>query len=274
VISATIKERLKFLQPSKVGVFVFTLNFFIIIVMVFLLINFLFFLSSPRLEVGLDSQWLYNVYLGGSGGLYTLVYEEKVWIDSIEYCEKVFCYKIVTANPNLLREDYITGSNHLIKSRIVDADDTLYEISYNPPLLIRPASVSVGDVWTWNSVATVKVISKDIVREEELILNNIESKVTDKILLSGTGGIMEGYLILETRQGVIIKRSVYSPTLQQDVRYEIPASMTWGELLDTSLTVPSILDFLRIRIPLGLALWHMLILLVTLFSLKIVIKIR
>ncbi|MCX8202029.1 MAG: hypothetical protein N3H84_08025, partial [Candidatus Caldarchaeum sp.] len=122
----------------------------------FLVANFLLFASFARLDVGVGSQWLYNVRVGGSAGLAVESYEEKVWLESLTYCEKILCYRIVKTNPTHLHSDYLTGDNRLLRSTIIDkGDGTVYEISYEPPLLMMPMSLSVGDVWQSSSTATV-----------------------------------------------------------------------------------------------------------------------
>lgn len=231
---------------------------------VFLLVNFFLFASLAGLGFGVDSQWLYNVRMGGSGGLGTYWFEEKVWLESIVYCEEILCFKMVKTNPTHLHHDYLTGDNRLIKSMIIDKEDgTVYEIRYDPPLLLMPKSVSVGDVWVWNSVASVKVVSRGSVWMERLPISNVESRVVEKLFLTGSRGSIEGFLVEEKTDGVLTKRMIYSPTIHQPVRYEIPVSVTWGELIDVSLRTPSLLDFLKINIVAGFELRYLLILLVT-----------
>jgi len=81
----------------------------------------------------------------------------------------------------------------------------------------------------------------------------------DRLVLSGSRGTVEAFLIEEWTRGVLTRRSVYSPALHQEIRYEIPVSMAWGELVDVSLRQPSVFDFFRIRMFLGLELAHVFV---------------
>ncbi|MDW8063920.1 MAG: hypothetical protein RMI43_07095 [Candidatus Caldarchaeum sp.] len=236
----------------------------------FLVANFLLFASFARLDVGVGSQWLYNVRVGGSAGLAVESYEEKVWLESLTYCEKILCYRIVKTNPTHLHSDYLTGDNRLLRSTIIDkGDGTVYEISYEPPLLMMPMSLSVGDVWQSSSTATVRVFSQGFVKEDRIWMGNVESKVVERLVLSGVGGSVEGFLIEERREGVLTKRMIYSPSVHQVVRYEIPVSVVWGELIDVSIRAPGLFDFLMINMFSGFELRYLLVLTVVLGFLRL-----
>ncbi|MCS6769043.1 MAG: hypothetical protein NZ570_01215 [Candidatus Caldarchaeum sp.] len=252
---------------GRLGGKVLTISLFLLTV--FLAVNVFLYTISARPEVGLESQWIYNVYIGGSSGLATHSYEEKVWLESINYCEKILCYRMVTTNPTHLHKDYLTGDNMLVRSTIIDkGDGTVYEISYDPPLQMVPQSFSVGYGWGRNSLATVKVVSAGSVVEEKIQLTEVESTVVDKVFLTGRGGVVEGFIIEERTRGVLTKRSIYSPSLGTAVRYEIPVSKTWGELVDMSLRPPTALDFFRIEVFSGFELRHILATWVVLVFLK------
>lgn len=243
-----------FFPPKKI------LDALMIVLGTFILANFLLFVFTGPNDVGVDSQWLYNVYLGGSGGVATYWYEEKIWVESITYCEKIFCSVVMKTNPTHFHTSYVTGDNHLVKSTIIDKEyGTTYEISYSPPLLLRPESLSVGDTWRGNTVVKVRTTAGELVREESHTISGVESKVVDRLVLSGSRGTVEAFLIEEWTRGVLTRRSVYSPALHQEIRYEIPVSMAWGELVDVSLRQPSVFDFFRIRMFLGLELAHVFV---------------
>ncbi|BAJ51053.1 hypothetical protein CSUB_C1202 [Candidatus Caldarchaeum subterraneum] len=247
------------------------LSIVIVILAVFVLLNFLVYSVAPKLDVGVDSQWVYNVYIGGSQGLATYWYEEKVLVDSIVYCEKLLCYKLVRNNPTHLQTDYVTGDRFLVRSVIVDKEDgSVYEIVYLPPLLQRPQSISVGDSWSAKSVAVVTVDTNGATRTERLELPEVEARVVGAVLLNGEQGEAIGLVVEERSDGILVRRIIYSDSAHGAVRFELPVSMVWGELATLSLRHPGFQDFLHINVFMGLELIHVAILTAVLLVFRLI----
>ncbi|MEM2034203.1 MAG: hypothetical protein QXU87_07130 [Candidatus Caldarchaeum sp.] len=226
---------------------------------------------APKLDVGVDSQWIYNVYIGGSLGLATHWYEEKLLVDSIVYCEKLLCYKLVKNNPTYLQTDYVTGDRFLVRSVIVDkGDGSVYEVVYLPPLLQRPPTISVGDSWRTKSVAVITVNTNGVTRTERFELPEVEARVVGAVLLSGEQGEAIGLVVEEISDGVLVRRIIYSDAAHGAVRFELPVSMVWGELATLSLRQPGFQDFLRINIFMGLELIHVTILTAVLLVFRLI----
>lgn len=252
------------------------LNIIIFVLAVVIVFHMAAYALTPKPSTGLGSEWWYTVYSAGPVGVEPVIYDERIVVAAIEYCEAVLCYRIVTENPFFTYHNYLVGGS-LVRTTIEDKSaDITTDIVYKPPVITRPHSFSTGysvaeDFNAWISVSTQ---GRDTVKIEN---SKLEIRVVEHNVIVVSNVAYEAYLIEELANGFLWKKYWFSKEVNEALYFELygsgPHALTWGRLTSYRINSGIPADVLQISLPLGVKLWHLVVFFaVLLFSKRIVNK--
>jgi len=248
------------------------LNMSMLVLAAVIVIHMAVYAFTPKPSTGLGSEWWYTVYSAGPVSIEPVIYNERVAVEAIEYCEAGLCYKTVTENPFYVYHNYLVGGSLLVKTTIRDKSaDRTTEIVYKPPVIARPESFAKGysvaeDFNAWITVSTREEDTRKIENSNRVI----------KVVENGTITVADvphvTYLVEELVNGSLWKKYWFSEEVNEALYFELygsgPHSLTWGRLTSYRLNSGMPADALQISLPLGLKLWHLILVFIILLFVK------